>query len=678
MAFDISNQQERDDELTAISDTFERYRDSDFGRKLYLIQNSIFGVDIQPIACQIAKLRFFITLAIEQTPDSTKKNFGIKPLPNLETRFIAADTLIGLQKSEAQQLLHEDVIQQLQQQVMTIREKHYLPSNQSQKRSLEVQDEALCKQLEDELKTQRNKWIQIQRREIDEKAALLPNTVEQERWREIEQGKFEERLREFDRGFENVRKIISWKPYDQNATANFFDPEWMFGVKNGFDVVIGNPPYIHLRKAVGRLGRLYELCNFDSFTKMGDIYCLFYEKANQLLKKGSHVCFITSNKWMRAKYGKKLRDYFTQNTQPIQLLDMGPDMFDATTVETNILLLRNASTDVPTAFTATTLESNFDTYTGDIAEYLKDNGVVMELPPRGEPWAILSPADLALKRKIEDVGKPLKDWDINIYLGVLTGCNKAFVIDEAKCEELVAADPKSAEIIKPLLRGRDIKRYHVQWAGLYILATGYDLDIPNDYPAIYNHLETIGEQIESGQIRVRGRGLFNRDNQGESWWNLRACAYYPAFEKKKVVYPSMTKFFPFVYDPNGFYTNDKSYIITGGNYLKYLTGYFNSRIASKWIRENCSELQGGTRELHKVFFENIPIPPVAEANQYLVTQIEDKVDQILDAKDTDQDVNVSELEDEIDQLVYELYDLTPNEVEIVEDNSSIHLNRHNK
>ena len=211
-AFNISNQQERDDELTAISDTFERYRDSDFGRKLYLIQNSIFGVDIQPIACQIAKLRFFITLAIEQTPDPTKENFGIKPLPNLETCFIAANTLIGLQESEAQLLLREGAIEQLQQQVMTIREKHYLPSNQSQKRGLEAQDETLCERLENELETQRSKWIEIQNRAIDERAAQLPNTAAQERWREMAGREFEERLHQFDCEFEMCGKSSAGSP----------------------------------------------------------------------------------------------------------------------------------------------------------------------------------------------------------------------------------------------------------------------------------------------------------------------------------------------------------------------------------------------------------------------------------------------------------------------------------
>ena len=377
-------------------------------------------------------------------------------------------------------------------------------------------------------------------------------------------------------------------------------------------------------------------------------------------------CFITSNKWMHTAYGKKLRDYFIECTQPVQLLDMGSGVFDAT-VDTNILMLKNTVPDVYTVFKAANIGSDFDTHIGDIARYVYNNGVAMGMPLKGEPWTILSPAELALKRKIEHLGKPLKEWDINIHRGIITGCNEAFVIDEAKCEELVAEDPKSVEIIKPLLRGRDIKRYHVQWAGLYMLATDYDIDIPDKYPAIYKHLQTLGEQIESRKIKVRGKGVFSRDDQGENWWNLRACAYYPEFEKEKVVYPNMTKFLPFVYDSNGFYTNDKSFIITGENYLKYLTGYFNSRIAAKWIRENCPELQGGTRELRKVFFENISIPPVTKSNRDLVSQIETLVDRILAAKRTDPDADVSALENEIDQLVYLLYNLTPEEIAIVEE-----------
>ena len=168
-AFNTQNRQERDDELTEISATFERYRDSDFGRKLYLIQNSIFGVDIQPIACQIAKLRFFISLTIEQEPDRDAENFGIKPLPNLETRFVAADTLIGIGLSETRGLFQDDAVQQLLKKIDAIREKFFLANNRTQKRKLEEQEEDCRKQLEEELERQRTEWIESRHREIDQK-----------------------------------------------------------------------------------------------------------------------------------------------------------------------------------------------------------------------------------------------------------------------------------------------------------------------------------------------------------------------------------------------------------------------------------------------------------------------------------------------------------------------------
>ena len=610
-------------EIDNIKDAFER-NELDYGRKLYLIENCIYGVDIQPIAVQIAKLRFFISLVVDQRMDETSENRGVRALPNLETKFVAADTLIGVEKP-AQAQIANPLIDELASQLEDVRRRYFTARTPQTKRKYRERDAQIRSDL----------------------SALL------------KRGRFPS---------ETAEKIAYWDLYDQNTKANWFDAEWMFGIREGFDLVIGNPPYVQLQKNRGQLSRLYAPCNFDTFVRTGDIYCLFYEKANQLSRDGGHVCFITSNKWMRAAYGKKLRDYLIRNTQPIKLLDMGPDVFDAT-VDTNILLLQNAARANRTSFKAANIKSDFNKQTRSIAQYLSDNEVSLELPSTGEPWAILSPADISLQRKIRKIGKPLKDWDVNIYFGIKTGCNEAFVIDEAKRAELVAADPKSAKIIKPLLRGRDIKRYHVKWARLYMLATGYDLDIPSEYPRIFNHLQILGEQIESGITRARGKGLFNRDDQGANWWNLRACTYYQEFEKEKVIYPNMTKFLPFVYDQSGFYTNQKNFIIAGGNHLKYFTGYFNSKIAAKWICENCPELQGGTRELSKIFFENIPIPPVIETNQHLVEKIEERVSKILAAKHTNPDADTTALEKEIDQIVYSLYDLTENEIAIVEQNT---------
>ena len=443
-------------EINNINDAFER-NELDYGRKLFLIQNCIYGVDIQPIAVQIAKLRFFISLIVDQQVDETRDNRGVRALPNLETKFAVANALIDI---TGQLSLRSPEIRDKEDELQDVRRRHFTARTPRTKKRYRERDAEL-------------------RTEISTLLSVLGLS----------------RL--------TAREIASWDPYDQNASAFWFDPEWMFGVTDGFDVVIGNPPYFQLQKDGGKLGRLYEPCKFDSFTKTADIYCLFYEKAIQLSNDCGHVCFITSNKWMRAGYGKKLRNYLSKHTQPIQLLDMGPDVFDAT-VDTNILLLRNSALDSRTAFRAVTMKSDFDRQTGNISQYLSENGISFELPAIGEPWAILSSAELALKRKIGEIGKPLKDWDINIYFGIKTGCNEAFIIDEAKRAELVAKDPKSAKIIKPLLRGRDIKRYHVKWAGLFMLATGYDLDIPSEYlkylqsPANYRGTDRIEKNKSKG------------------------------------------------------------------------------------------------------------------------------------------------------------------------------------
>ena len=617
IAFDTPDDPTRREELIEIDETFKRYRDSDFGRKLYLIQNSIFGIDIQPVACQIAKLRFFISLAIEQEPDQNAENFGIKPLPNLETRFIAANTLIGL---TAQRMLTSNTARDLERELSDNRERHFHAATRQRKRKCQRRDEKLRAELAAELQS------------MGTPAA-------------------------------DAERIAQWDLYDQNATADWFDPEWMFGVMDGFDVAIGNPPYTQLQKEGGRLGNLYQDKGFVTFARTGDIYCLFYEKANQLLKNNGYVCFITSNKWMRAGYGKKLRDYFGTLTQPIQLLDMGPDVFDAT-VDTNILLFQNTIVDDSTDFRAVAIGTDFDRQTGNIVQYVSDNGATMEMPAKGEPWAILSSAELNLKRKIEGVGKPLKDWDINIYRGIVTGCNEAFIIDEFKREELIDQDPKSAEIIIPLLRGRDIQRYHAERAGLYLLATGYDLDIPRRYPVIYEHLEIIGEQIELGEIKVRGKGLFNRDDQGKNWWNLRACAYYSEFNKEKIVYPETTHSANFFFGSGEFFLDKTCFMITGSD-LKILVGLLSSKLMTFAYKRYCSGTVLGAKgyQYNKHALEKLPVASIPASQQQSFITL---VDQILDAKHIDPNAEISSLEDEIDKLVYELYNLTEDEIAIVE------------
>ena len=654
----------------AIEQVFsEVNRYNDYGRKLYLIQNCIYGVDIQPIATTIAKLRFFISLIIEQeTNDNQCTNYGIRPLPNLETKFVAANTLIGLKElneSEFQLFLENEDIQLIRQKIAELRSKHFSASTRQIKLDYMKREKEGRDQLAEVLAAKHAKWCEQQQNRIEQMVADVPSERAQQQLREKLLREYTTNKAKLAAGLAEANRIAHWDAYDQNAIANFFDPEWMFGIKDGFDIAIGNPPYIQLQKENGKLGKLYQDAGFDTFARTGDIYCLFYEKAHQLLKNKGHACLITSNKWMRAGYGKKLRDYFVTLTQPIQLLDMGPDVFDAT-VDTNILLFQNTCFDVPAAFRAVSLGADFDRQIGNISRYLINNGASMEMPAKGEPWAILSSAELNLKRKIENVGKQLKDWDINIYRGIVTGCNEAFIIDEFKREELIDQDPKSAEIIEPLLRGRDIERYRAKQTVLYLLATGYDLDIPRRYPAIYEHLETTGEQIELGEIKAKGKGLFNRDDQGENWWNLRACAYYSEFDKAKVVWGNIAYHSTFCYAaPGEFVTAPANLLTSESNNIKYLLGCMNSKIFN-WEFVNLGIPLGYAFEWKKQYVELIHVPPITDENREVAEQIEDLVEQIFTAKKTDPNADMTELENEIDKLVYELYNLTPNEIAIVE------------
>ena len=296
-AFETKDQQERNAELLEISETFEKYS-GDFGRKLYLIQNSIFGVDIQPIACQIAKLRFFISLAIEQQPDSASDNFGIKPLPNLETRFIAADTLLKLKD---ERMLTSETAQSLERQLLENREQHFHASTRRKKLAYKKKDKQL-------------------------------------------RGKLAQALESLGFPADDANKIAEWDPYDQNASAEWFDTEYMFGNRDGFDVAIGNPPYVQLQKDGGKLGHLYKDSGYETFARTGDIYQLFYERGCQLLTpQRGMLAYITSNSWLKAEYGKTTRRYFSEQHTPLRLLEMGKDVFENAIVDTSALILREGS-----------------------------------------------------------------------------------------------------------------------------------------------------------------------------------------------------------------------------------------------------------------------------------------------------------------------------------------------
>lgn len=307
-AFDTEDRRRRDDELAEISATFEKYRRSDFGRKLYLIQNGIYGVDIQPIACQIAKLRFFISLAIEQKPDPDEPNLGIKPLPNLETRFVAADTLIGLQ-NEADPFLLDDRVVSKRSEIAAVRERYFLADSRPKKLECIKTEQRLRGELRTILEAERQEWLAAQKRDIEDRAKGVPNLDAREKFRDQELLKLADRRSKFDETLADAHKVAEWEPFDQNLSADWFESQYMFGVQDGFDIVIGNPPYVESRSnlisksAKDRYGKQVMGDWNDSVPRGSDLYIYFFARSIRLIKGSGLGCFITQNAWLNTDYG---------------------------------------------------------------------------------------------------------------------------------------------------------------------------------------------------------------------------------------------------------------------------------------------------------------------------------------------------------------------------------------
>ena len=539
--------------------------------KLSVIENCLYGSDIQSIAAQITKLRFFISLICDCEKDASKPNFGIPTLPNLETKFVSANTLIAKKKRDLQGNLFENLeIEQTKRKLAEIRHKHFSAKSASTKYRLRKEDEEL-----------RGKLIN-----------LLSD----------------------DNGFaqDDAKQLAKWNPYDQNDTSSFFDSEWMFGVADGFDIVIGNPPYIQLQNNSGELAKLYEDCGYSTFARTGDIYCLFYERGWQLLKEGGYLCYITSNKWMRAGYGDKTRGFFANKTNPLLLIDFaGVKIFESATVDTNILLF-SKSDNLHKTLCAVTNKQNKDSV-NNLSDFVRQQDTICDFST-SDSWVVLSPIEQSIKKKIEAVGTPLKDWDIQINYGIKTGCNEAFIISTEKRKEILDncqtedERKRTAELIRPILRGRDIKRYGYVENGLFLINThnGIRGKLPridiNDYPAVKAHLDRYWDKISA------------RADKGDTPYNLRNCAYLEDFNKPKIIYPDICTFLSFELDTSCFYLSNTAYflITEKEEHLKYFLRVLNSSVMDWYYRTLSVQLGEKAVRMFSIYVLNIPIPPISD------------------------------------------------------------------
>ncbi|WP_141049761.1 Eco57I restriction-modification methylase domain-containing protein [Aliarcobacter cryaerophilus] len=434
--------------------------------------------------------------------------------------------------------------------------------------------------------------------------------------------------------------------------------------ENSFDVVIGNPPYVRqeaIKEQKEALSKIYKVANGTA-----DLYVYFYELALNMLKPNGLKGFICSNKFFRAKYGENLREYILQNTTILQIADFnGVKIFEDATVDSAITIFQKSKADKNSTFKVVDVDliNSYEMKQSDLTK---------------TSFSFSNPKELAIKQKIEKSGIPLKDWDINIYRGILTGFNEAFIIDKEKKDELIKQDPKSAEIIKPLVRGRDINKYSFNFADKWLINSHNNppVNIEN-YPFIKEHLDQYYDKLEK------------RGDKGKTPYNLRNCAYLDKFDKVKIVYPDIADKLTFTFDSDGYYFNNTVYFIDSSS--KYLFALLNSKIVNYYYGFISSQLGSKGLRAFTIYLKEIPIPKIDEESQKPFIKL---VDEILEAKQKikdyksllDEAIKTNSFDREIalkkelenlenicttnektiDQMVYKLYDLTPDEIKIVE------------
>ncbi len=663
-----------------------------FELKKDIIENCLFGVDINPNSCEITKLRLWIELLKYSYYifEKGKNTNALETLPNIDINIKCANSLISrfnlnddLKKiPNIKQKIQEykDLVAQYKDPnpLYPLNKADLINKIQDLKNtfSLTLKDPKTKAELEKAIEKHIKKYNFFA---LDDKSLLdglnyfipsLFGTLKLSPKEEEEAFASYGRIRALRKKLDDA---LSGREYQNAFEWRFEFPEVLDdeGDFLGFDCIIGNPPYIR-QEHIKDLKPLLEKQYPDFYNSTADIYTYFFALSYHLLKEKGFNAFITSNKYARAKYGAKLRGLLLKKTTIVSYMELNAlKVFESATVDTSIMSFIKQEPPKESRF-------NYCKHTPNDKNDLKSTH---SLPMRQnalstESFIFANATLLDLRDKIESVGTPLKDWDIQIYRGILTGCNEAFIITTEKREEILNACKTQEErerterLIKPILRGKDIKRYSYEWASLWVINThnGYisalkskipPIDITK-YPATKAHLDAHLDTIAT------------RCDQGDTPYNLRNCAYLEDFEKEKIVYGEIVQE-PRFYLDNGecglgyFYAEATSFILTG-EHLRYLLGMLHSKLitfAFKTFYAGGGLGESGYR-YKKAFIERLPIPQITTKNQELAQKITDCAERILKTKEKDPKANTQGLEKEIDASVYQLYHLTDEEIKIIE------------
>lgn len=652
-----------------------------FHTKKDIIENNLFGVDINPNSCEITKLRLWIELlkhSFYQSFDDENYH-DLKTLPNIDINIKCGNSLVSYFET-GKSLNHypniKERINKYKRIVKDYKEGFYTDKSHINQeiKNLKISFKNFCfvDKFKKEMKSFNDKCEKYSKKygnflAVDDENLKFFVSANLTLF-DFDEKEATKEFANLKKEYDNIFNLESNHPFEWRFEfPEILDDDGNF---KGFDLIIGNPPYIRQEELKELKPHLAK--NYKVYKGTSDIYTYFYELGFNVLKDrgGGVLSYITSNKYTRAGYGEALREFLLKNVKFLEYTDLnGIKVFDSATVDTSILCFeKSKSKDNKFKYLALSNEI-LKTCAYNIGLY-KDFAEFSQNSLSKESFTFSDENTSALKAKIERIGTPLKEWyGLNIYRGILTGYNEAFIITTEKRNEILAnckdeaEKERTAKLIRKMLRGRDIKRYSYEWAGLWVIGTFPSLKIDiEQYPALKQYLSQFLPRIEqSGEKGCRKK-------TSNKWFETQDnIAYYEEFEKEKIVYPETTQGAYFVYDNKGIFLEKTAFFIVCEN-LKYLLGLLSSNLITYYYKNFSQGCKLGTKgyQYNKHALENLPIPKINSKNQNIVDELINLVDEILKAKEQDKNANTQELENKINSLVYKLYNLTEEEIKIIE------------
>ena len=640
----------------------QRVQEALFNEKRKIIENCLFGVDLNPNAVNICRLRLWVELLKNAYYTKDSGYSDLETLPNIDINIKVGNSLIhrfDLRQDISEILKKTDIsINQYKNAVTRYKNAH----SKDEKRELEEMLSTIKSNLRTQISLNDPKILRKMQLERDLNNLIAPKLFEIPKKEQTQQVKQEKALRAKIRKLnDEIEDIRNNKIFVNAFEWRIEFPEILddSGHFIGFDCIIGNPPYIQLQK-MGTDADALQKMGYKTYERTGDIYCLFYEMGLELLRPNALLSFITSNGWLKSAYGKPLRTLLTEKYNPSKLIDFaGFKVFDSATVDVNILNVENRIPSKQTSACSIKKES-FDIE--KLSDYVKTHTINASFTP-SDSWVILSEIEKSIKAKIEAVGTPLKDWEIKINYGIKTGCNEAFIIDSIKRNEILnnctteEERQKTDDIIRPILRGRDIKRYSYEFAEQYIIATfpsrQYNID---DYQSVKSHLLSFGidrlEQTGKKYV-INGKIVKARKKTNNKWFETQdSISYWEDFFKPKIIWKRVGSIIRFAYDTHGILGLDSTCFAVG-SHIPYLCCVLNSSMGH-YLLNNAPRTGTGDLLISVQAVEPIKVPPVTDNENMFEVFIKE------------QSINpTAELEAKIDNIVFDLYGLNQEEREFI-------------